>query len=285
MVARLRDDYHDWATRHAGVSFVEIPARVGMVRTEVTFFDHARMGRWVQESTLDALVAMLDSYATVAGSSFNRRRDSAMDLFAPRREAAGKALLGERRQGGSVVDLEDNYWCVAPRQRTGRAASLGARGLSSSILTVEDDRTVLDRLRVRGLPAITTVYLSAVTGPTKNGKDHVWPSRHSTGLAVDISRLNGASVSDICRAVRGGGASSEHPLRDAVLALQLLFKGHECFGPFVSRCDGAPRFVSGHLDHLHFSVSGVHTDKLASGLLGVYEWDGSRNSPSNSALA
>ena len=85
---------------------------------------------------------------------------------------------------------------------------------------------------------------------------HSWPSRHVTGNAVDISHVNGRLV---------GLYDDDRTVRALVGGLQNRFEGYksrrENFGPRFLKKEG--RVVAGgvgdHSDHLHFSVSGPHS--------------------------
>jgi hypothetical protein len=96
--------------------------------------------------------------------------------------------------------------------------------------------------------SITSIHISATT----NGR-HATTSNHYKALAVDISRINGVSVSTLY----GMGSSI---LRDFQLAFDSVPYRRENFGPSFLHKGGvtppANRMPSPHLDHFHFSVEG-----------------------------
>ena len=95
-------------------------------------------------------------------------------------------------------------------------------------------------------PTLTSIYISSL-------KDqHNLPSRHMQGLgkAVDISRINGMRMS-----THYPGDPAVKQITDA---LQLAFEDwegrRENFGPLFKRKHGKNYPVTGHTDHIHFSV-------------------------------
>lgn len=84
---------------------------------------------------------------------------------------------------------------------------------------------------------------------------HICPSRHVTGNAVDISRVNGKYIS----------VSYEHDdaIRAIVDGLQKKFESaphrRENFGPTIQKKLGEDYPVTGHKDHFHWSVNGDHS--------------------------
>lgn len=77
-------------------------------------------------------------------------------------------------------------------------------------------------------------------------------SRHNTGRAVDISRINGVRMD--------GGFNSNPHVKAIVTAIQQTFESfperRENFGPAMKKKLGQPFQVSGHKDHVHLSVNG-----------------------------
>ena len=96
---------------------------------------------------------------------------------------------------------------------------------------------------------LTALYLSSVKRPPE-----AWPNRHSTGNAVDISRVNGKELSD------------HYPGDDAVKAiidaLQNAFENFpkrcENYGPLFNWKEGQPDDPGDHSNHIHWSVDGPH---------------------------
>jgi hypothetical protein len=77
-------------------------------------------------------------------------------------------------------------------------------------------------------------------------------SRHNTGRAVDISRINGVKML--------GGFNTNPHVKTIVTAIQETFEGfserRENFGPALKKKLGQPFQVAGHKDHIHLSVNG-----------------------------
>lgn len=77
-------------------------------------------------------------------------------------------------------------------------------------------------------------------------------SRHNTGRAVDISRINGVRMD--------GGFNSNPHVKAIVTAIQKTFETfperRENFGPALKKKLGQPFQIDGHKDHIHFSVNG-----------------------------
>lgn len=113
------------------------------------------------------------------------------------------------------------------------------------------------------LDAMTaTIKSDAVEGETitklwvSSAKDsHDCPSRHVTGLAVDISRVNGQRIG-VCY-------STDASVKKIVDGLQTRFElasnRRENFGPTIQKKLGQDHPVSGHTDHFHWSVDGDHS--------------------------
>lgn len=85
---------------------------------------------------------------------------------------------------------------------------------------------------------------------------HICPSRHVTGNACDISRLNGLHISM--------HYSSNQQVRAMTDGLQNRFEQYqhrrENFGPTIKLKEGAqpPSNPGPHNDHFHWSVNGSH---------------------------
>jgi hypothetical protein len=77
-------------------------------------------------------------------------------------------------------------------------------------------------------------------------------SRHNTGRAVDISRINGVRMD--------GGFDSNPHVKAIVTAIQQTFESfperRENFGPAMKKKLGQPFQIAGHKDHVHMSVNG-----------------------------
>jgi len=84
--------------------------------------------------------------------------------------------------------------------------------------------------------------------------NHKCPSRHVTGNAVDISRVNGLRIAE--------AYLKDQVITDIVKGLQKEFENapsrRENFGPYMKNKNGKNHPVPGHLDHIHFSVNGDH---------------------------
>lgn len=95
-------------------------------------------------------------------------------------------------------------------------------------------------------PTLSPVYISSL-------KDqHNLPSRHMQGLgkAVDISRINGMRMS-----THYPGDSAVRQITDAMQqAFEACEGRRENFGPLFKKKHGKNYPVSGHNDHIHFSV-------------------------------
>lgn len=80
---------------------------------------------------------------------------------------------------------------------------------------------------------------------------HTSPSRHVTGQAVDISRINGKKISI--------HYETDESVRAIVDAIQDEFESfgqrRENFGPHIKRKNGNEFPIAGHADHIHLSVN------------------------------
>ncbi len=107
-----------------------------------------------------------------------------------------------------------------------------------------------------------TISSTAVPGEkidalwVSSAKDsHKCPSRHVSGLAVDISRVNGKRIST--------HYGSDESVKAIVDGLQSLFESapnrRENYGPTIQKKLGKDNIVGGHSDHFHWSVDGDHS--------------------------
>ncbi|WDE08801.1 hypothetical protein SG34_033450 [Thalassomonas viridans] len=115
------------------------------------------------------------------------------------------------------------------------------------------DQRILDALKrviktdIASDHTLMKIYISSAND------QHELPSRHvqGKGKAVDISRINGMKMS-----VNYPGDATVKAIVDA---LQTEFENYphkrENFGPFFKKKLGEPYSVSGHSDHIHFSVN------------------------------
>lgn len=80
---------------------------------------------------------------------------------------------------------------------------------------------------------------------------HTLPSRHMQKRAVDISRINSTKI--VLGYPQGGA------IKAIVDAIQVAFEGfatrRENYGPHLKKKLGTNWAVSGHSDHIHFSVN------------------------------
>ncbi len=107
-----------------------------------------------------------------------------------------------------------------------------------------------------------TIIAGVATGYTLNRvwvssvKDqHECPSRHVTGNAADLSRINGKHIVT--------HYPTDPEVKAIVDALQNRFETYlphrrENFGPTIKLKLGQPANPGAHNDHIHFSVSGPH---------------------------
>jgi hypothetical protein len=115
------------------------------------------------------------------------------------------------------------------------------------------DQKIIDALKhvlstnVTSGHTLTKVYISSAND------QHTFPSRHvqGAGKAVDISRINGMKMSVFY--------PSNLTVKAITDALQNKFESfahkRENFGPLFKKKLGNPHNVSGHGDHIHFSVN------------------------------
>lgn len=97
---------------------------------------------------------------------------------------------------------------------------------------------------------LTEVYFSDL----KRGPQS-WPSRHATGNAVDLSRVNGKKMS-----VHYPADQSVKAITDALQnAFETFADRRENFGPLFNKKLGQPHNPgSDHSHHIHWSVNGPH---------------------------
>lgn len=110
---------------------------------------------------------------------------------------------------------------------------------------------------------LTSVWISSVRD------QHTCPSRHVTGNAADLSRINGKRIST--------HYSTDPEVKAIVDALQNKFETYlphrrENFGPTIKLKEGQPHDPGGHDDHIHFSVSGPHNCPQITILQRILRW-------------
>ena len=115
------------------------------------------------------------------------------------------------------------------------------------------DQKIIDALNAVVKPAIATGYTLNKIYISSANDQHQSPSRHvlGSGKAVDISRVNGNKLSL--------SYPSNTTVKAIVDAMQTEFENYanrrENFGPFMKKKLGSNHSVSGHGDHMHFSVN------------------------------
>jgi len=123
----------------------------------------------------------------------------------------------------------------------------------SSAVNKTVDQKIIDGLKKVVKPAIATGYTLTKIYISSANDQHVAPSRHvqGDGKAVDISRINGSKLSL--------SYPSNATVKAIVNAMQTEFENfthrRENFGPFMKKKLGNNHTVSGHGDHMHFSVN------------------------------
>ncbi len=123
----------------------------------------------------------------------------------------------------------------------------------SSAVNKTVDQAIIDGLKKVVKPAIATGYTLTKIYISSANDQHVAPSRHvqGSGKAVDISRINGNKLSL--------SYPSNATVKAIVDAMQTEFENftsrRENFGPFMTKKLGKNHTVSGHGDHMHFSVN------------------------------
>jgi hypothetical protein len=111
-------------------------------------------------------------------------------------------------------------------------------------------QSVIDALRHCIKPDIAPAHPLARIFISSARRQGSTTSRHNTGKAVDISRINGIKMVT--------GFPSDPQVKAIVTAIQNKFesfpKKRENFGPAVKKKEGVNFPISGHKDHIHFSV-------------------------------
>jgi len=115
------------------------------------------------------------------------------------------------------------------------------------------DQRVIDALKMVVKPNIALGHVLAKNYISSANDQHQLPSRHvqGNGKAVDISRINTMKMSLFY---------SSNPIVKAIVdAMQAEFEKYphrrENFGPSFKKKLGNNHPVSGHGDHIHFSVN------------------------------
>ena len=105
----------------------------------------------------------------------------------------------------------------------------------------------LHRVVRAGVPFLHLVRSLVISSANDS---HKWPSRHVQQKAVDISRINGRFILE--------GYGSDPAITAIVQRMQEEFERvpgrRENFGPYLKLKHGRPHAVSGHADHMHFSI-------------------------------
>lgn len=115
------------------------------------------------------------------------------------------------------------------------------------------DQRVIDALNVVVKPRIASGHLLTKISISSAHDQHQPPSRHvqGKGKAVDISRINDMKMATYY--------PSNTTVKAVVDAMQAAFEGYafrrENFGPSFKKKLGSDYPVSGHGDHIHFSVN------------------------------
>lgn len=123
----------------------------------------------------------------------------------------------------------------------------------SSNVNKNVDQKIIDALKkviktnISNGHVLTKIYISSAND------QHKLPSRHvqGAGKAVDISRINGMKMAAFY--------PSNPTVKGITDALQTEFEKYpqkrENFGPLFKKKLGQPHTVTGHNDHIHFSVN------------------------------
>lgn len=112
---------------------------------------------------------------------------------------------------------------------------------------VVDALTAVVKSNIAPGHVLTKIYISSAND------QHMVPSRHviNGGSAVDISRINGMKIVL--------AYPSNASVKAIVDAMQTQFENYshrrENFGPYMKKKLGNNYAVSGHNDHIHFSVN------------------------------
>jgi hypothetical protein len=112
-------------------------------------------------------------------------------------------------------------------------------------------QTMVDGLQHCVRPDVAQGHMLAKIFISSASDSHAFPSRHVQKKAVDISRINGTKMAV--------GYPSDASVKAIVDALQKAFETfmhrRENFGPHLKKKLGKAHAVSGHHDHIHFSVN------------------------------
>jgi len=123
----------------------------------------------------------------------------------------------------------------------------------SSAVNNSVDQKIIEALNKVVKPAIATGHTLNKIYISSANDQHTSPSRHvqGNGKAIDISRINGNKLSLYY--------SSNATVKAVVDAMQTEFENYEHrrenFGPFMKKKLGNNYSISGHGDHIHFSVN------------------------------
>lgn len=115
------------------------------------------------------------------------------------------------------------------------------------------DQKVIDALKKVVKPAIATGHVLTKIYISSANDQHQSPGRHvqGNGKAVDNSRINGSKLSLFY--------TTNTTVKAIADAMQTEFENYahrrENFGPFLKKKLGNNHPVSGHGDHIHFSVN------------------------------
>jgi len=115
------------------------------------------------------------------------------------------------------------------------------------------DQKIIDALKQVITPNIVTNYTLRKISISSANDQHKLPSRHlqGAGKAVDISRINSMKMAIFYSSNPAGKAITD--------AIQTEFENdqhkRENFGPLFKKKLGKSYSISGHKDHIHFSVN------------------------------
>ena len=115
------------------------------------------------------------------------------------------------------------------------------------------DQKIIDALKIIIKPNISTGHTLTKIYISSANDQHQSPSRHvqGAGKAVDISRINGMKMAVFY--------PSNPTVKAITNALQAEFEKYpqrrENYGPSFKKKQGKPHAVTGHNDHIHFSVN------------------------------
>lgn len=123
----------------------------------------------------------------------------------------------------------------------------------SSAVNKTVEQRIIDGLKKIVKPSIATGYTLSKIYISSANDQHQAPSRHvaGNGKAVDVSRINGNKLSL--------SYPSNATVKAIVNAMQTEYENYthrrENFGPFMKKKLGNNHTISGHGDHMHFSVN------------------------------